>query len=210
MERFIPAKKLDPLYLADSLLTKKHKDDKYYEDVNESYKQLKDQLGKYYAIAKNSGWPMIQADKKSYKKGIADPVIQLIKKRLEITGDMTVKDTSAIYTDTLEAAVKVFQSRHGFKPDGIITQSLIKEMNVPVLVRVEELLMNMERMRWMPSRPDGNLILVNIPEFVLHVFEGRKKEFDMAVVVGKEGHNTMMFRGDLNQIVFSPYWNVPS
>jgi L,D-transpeptidase YcbB len=31
----------------------------------------------------------------------------------------------------------------------------------------------------------------------------------MNVVVGKEGHNTMMFNGDLNQIVFSPYWNVP-
>jgi len=27
--------------------------------------------------------------------------------------------------------------------------------------------------------------------------------------VGKEGHNTMMFNGDLNQVVFSPYWNVP-
>lgn len=36
-----------------------------------------------------------------------------------------------------------------------------------------------------------------------------KKVFDMDVVVGKEGHNTTMFTGDLNQIVFSPYWNVP-
>jgi murein L,D-transpeptidase YcbB/YkuD len=53
------------------------------------------------------------------------------------------------------------------------------------------------------------LILVNIPEFVLHVYEGNKKAFDMNVVVGKEGHNTMMFNGDLNQVVFSPYWNVP-
>jgi len=32
----------------------------------------------------------------------------------------------------------------------------------------------------------------------------------MNVVVGKEGHNTMMFTGDLNQVVFSPYWNIPS
>jgi L,D-transpeptidase YcbB len=29
------------------------------------------------------------------------------------------------------------------------------------------------------------------------------------VVVGKEGNTTMMFNGDLNQVVFSPYWNVP-
>ncbi len=209
MERFVPAKKLDPLYFADSLLSKKHKDDKYFEDVNESYKLLKDQLGKYFAIAKKGGWPTITADKKIYKKGDSGVAIQMIKKRLEITGDLTVKDSSAIFNDTLKDAVMNFQSRYGFKPDGIITSGLINEMNVPAIRRLEQLLMNMERMRWMPSLPDGNMILVNIPEFVLHVFEGKNKVFDMAVVVGKEGHNTMMFRGDLNQIVFSPYWNVP-
>ncbi|HYJ38345.1 MAG TPA: L,D-transpeptidase family protein [Chitinophagaceae bacterium] len=210
MERFIPAKKLDALYLADSLLTKKHKDDKYFEDVNESYRLLKEQLGKYYTIAKNGGWPSIVSDKKTYKKGESDPIIQIIKKRLEITGDLAVKDTSAVFNDTLENAIKNFQLRYGFKSDGKITAGLVKEMNVPAEERVKQILMNMERMRWMPSRPEGNMILVNIPEFVLHVFNGKQKEFDMAVVVGKEGHNTMMFRGDLNQVVFSPYWNVPS
>jgi murein L,D-transpeptidase YcbB/YkuD len=39
--------------------------------------------------------------------------------------------------------------------------------------------------------------------------EGKNKVFDMNVVVGKEGHSTTMFTGDLNQVVFSPYWNVP-
>ncbi|MDQ6814224.1 MAG: hypothetical protein M3040_10830, partial [Bacteroidota bacterium] len=38
MERFVPFKKADALYLADSLLTKKHKDNKYYADVNPAYK----------------------------------------------------------------------------------------------------------------------------------------------------------------------------
>jgi murein L,D-transpeptidase YcbB/YkuD len=64
-------------------------------------------------------------------------------------------------------------------------------------------------MRWMPIEPDGRLIIVNIPEFALHLYENKKKVWDMNVVVGKEGHNTTMFSGDLNQIVFSPYWNVP-
>jgi murein L,D-transpeptidase YcbB/YkuD len=67
----------------------------------------------------------------------------------------------------------------------------------------------MDRMRWMPHQPQGVLITVNIPEFVLHVTDGKNKVFDMPVVVGKEGHSTMMFNGDLNQVVFSPYWNVP-
>lgn len=44
---------------------------------------------------------------------------------------------------------------------------------------------------------------------MLHVYDGEKTEFDMVVVVGRVGNNTMMFNGDLNQVVFSPYWNVP-
>jgi L,D-transpeptidase YcbB len=65
-------------------------------------------------------------------------------------------------------------------------------------------------MRWMPQNPAGNLIIVNIPEFILHVYDGKKSVFDMVVVVGRVGNNTMMFNGDLSQIVFSPYWNVPA
>ncbi len=209
MERFIPAKKLDAVYLADSLLTKKHKDDKYYEDINESYRLLKQQLAKYYTITKNGGWPIISLDKKKYKPGDSSIAIQLMKKRLAISGDLAETDTTNIFTDTLMNGIKKFQSRHGFTADGKISPALVKEMNVTARQRLEQLLLNMERMRWMPTRPEGNMILVNIPEFMLHVYEGRNKAFDMVVVVGKEGHNTMMFRGDLNQVVFSPYWNVP-
>jgi murein L,D-transpeptidase YcbB/YkuD len=82
-------------------------------------------------------------------------------------------------------------------------------MNVPVVDRIKQLLVNMGRMQWIIQEPKGKMIVVNIPEFILHVKDGNQKVFDMNVVVGKEGHNTMMFTGNLNQVVFSPYWNVP-
>jgi murein L,D-transpeptidase YcbB/YkuD len=210
MEAFIPRKKQDVLALADSLINKKHKDEKYFEDVNPSYKALKEQLVNYYTIARQGGWPQINTSKKTLKKGISAPEIAVIKKRLQLTNDMPAIDSSQVFNDTLELAVKNFQTRHGNKPTGIITDSLIKEMNVPAIKRVEQILMNMDRMRWLANQPTGNMIIVNIPEFVLHVYEGTRKVFDIDVVVGKEGHNTMMFNGDLNQVVFSPYWNVPS
>jgi len=209
MERFVPRKKEDPVALGDSLVNKKHKDDKYFEDVNESYKALKDQLDKYLSIAKNGGWSQVNSIKKPLKKGTSSPEIAIIKKRLMITGDLATNDTSQVFNDTLVTAVKNFQARHGFSETGVINDSLIKEMNIPVTQRIEQLLMNMDRMRWLANEPTGNLIVVNIPEFVLHVYEGKQKAFDIDVVVGKEGHNTMMFNGDLNQVVFSPYWNVP-
>ena len=210
MERFIPRKKEDALQLADSLINKKHKDDKYFEDINASYKGLKEHLARYYEIAKKGGWPEVALPKKPFKKGTRAPAIALIKKRLQISGDLTGDDSTQIFNDSLEIGVKNFQSRHGYKPTGIISDSLVKAMNVPVSVRLQQILMNMERMRWLTAEPKGNLIVVNIPEFVMHVYEGKQKAFDIDVVVGKEGHNTMMFNGDLNQMVFCPYWNVPS
>jgi len=208
MERFIPYKKQDPLFIADSLLNKKHKDDKYFEDVNKPYKALKDQLSRYYTIAKSGGWPEITGVKKSLKLGATDVAIPVIKKRLQITGQMPGADTSRVFNDTLEAAVKTFQTQMGYKPDGVISPLLVKDMNVPATARLEQILLNMGRMRWMPTEPSGELIVVNIPEFKLHVYN-KNESWDMNVVVGKEGHNTMMFSGDLNQVVFSPYWNVP-
>src|SRR5215831_705500 len=165
MERFIPEKKQDPLKLADSIINKKHKDDKYFENVNPSYKALKEQLSKYYAIAKNGGWPEIHSIKKSLKKKMSSSQIPAIKKRLEITGDLSGNDSSKIFDDSLEAAIKNFQQRHGYNPTGVIHDSLIREMNVPVTKRIEQILMNMDRMRWMASDSGNNLIVVNIPEF---------------------------------------------
>jgi len=209
MERFVPRKREDAMYLADSLLNKKHNDDKYFENVHVRYGALKTEMGKYLEITKQGGWPTIE-ETKAIKKGSSSPAIAQIKRRLQITGDMPAGDTTQVYTDTLEMAVKNFQQRHGYKPDGTVSATLIKEMNVPAPKRLQQIVMNMERMRWMPNEPKSDkLILVNIPEFMLHMYEGNKRVWDMVVVVGKEGHNTVMFTGDLNQIVFSPYWNVP-
>ena len=210
MERFIPVKKENAIALADSLINKKHKDNKYYEDVNESYKLLKQQLVKYLAIAKNGGWPLVNVSAKQFKKGQASADVVSLKKRLFLSQDLASMDSTQLFNDALEGAIQKFQSRHGYTPTGILTDAQLKDMNVPVVDRIQQILINMGRMQWMINQPAGQLIVVNIPEFILHVKDGSNKVFDMDVVVGKEGHNTMIFTGKLDQIVFSPYWNVPS
>ncbi|MBW8686819.1 L,D-transpeptidase family protein [Chitinophaga rhizophila] len=176
-----------------------------------SYPTLKKALQQYVDIAKNGGWDTITVEKKKrYKKGDSTAVIAWVKKRLQATGEMADKDTSTLFNDALEAAVIRFEGTHGHTPKGVITDTLLREMNTPAIKLVQRILINLERMRWAPANPDGRLILVNIPEFALHVWNGSKREFDMPVVVGKEGKNTTMFSGKLDQIVFSPYWNLPN
>ena len=183
LERFIPLVKREALLFADSLLTKKHKDNKYYEDDNAAYKALKEKLQVYYVAQKNGGWQPIVTGKISLKSGASSPIILQIKKRLYATGNMPL-DSTNVYNTQLETAIVNYQTSLGLTADGVINDALIKEMNVPAVKRIEQILINMDRMRWMP-KPEGNLLLVNIPEFKLQVFEGNKKAFSMNVVVGK-------------------------
>lgn len=200
---FVPAQKQETMARAEAML----QDDR--KGTNAAYNSLKKELEKYVKIARNGGWPEIPSTKKKYKIGKADTVITIIKKRLHISGQFIDKDTSPVFTPELENAVKRTQSSYGFTPDGVINASLIQELNKPVSLRLQQLMINMERMRWQPEEPDGRMIVVNIPEFMLHVWRGKSKEFDMEVIVGKEGNSTIMFSGKLEQIIFNPYWNVP-
>lgn len=209
LERFIPYQKADPAELADSLLNKKHKDDKYFSDINESYKLLSEQLKKYIDIAKAGGWPSIIGDAKSFREGASSLKFTAIKKILFLTGDLPKQDTSVVFNENLRNGIKNFQKRFGYTPDGKVTKQLLDEINVPVMERIKQVLINMNRMRWLPQKPEGKLIVVNIPEFTLYVYEGKNEALSMPVVVGKEGHNTTIFSDRLTTIVFSPYWNVP-
>ncbi len=210
LETFVPIKKQPMLKLADSILSVKNKDNVKYAAINPLYHSLKSQLANYITIAKKGGWDTIPSTKSKFVLGKNFPELIKIKSRLRATGEFAINDTTAAYTPELEAAIKEFQSTHGITPDGKISSPLIRGMNVPVSERIAQILVNMERMRWMPTKKEGKLIMVNIPQFTLRVTDGNSLVKEMAVVVGKEGHTTTMFSDDLEQIVFSPYWNVPS
>ena len=205
---YIPAKKITIAAKAASVLAD-NSENRTYDALNESYSTLKIQLGKYYSIANKGGWQGIATNIKKLDSGSIDPAIVLVKKRLQLTGELSGDDTSSLYTHELKEAVKNYQLQHGFKVNGLVNAALVKDLNIPALVRVQQLLINMQRMRWMPTNPEGKLIIVNIPEFEVYVDSGKTNLFHMDVVVGAEGHNTTMFSGRINQVVFSPYWDVP-
>ena len=208
-ERFIPFKKVDAVDNADSLLNKKHSDDKYFSDINEPYKLLSEQLKKYLEIIKSNQWLEIPPFSKKIKLGDSSAGIRALKNDMFLTGDLTVKDSSTVYDAALTNAIKNFQQRNGFTPDGKISKDFLTRVSINPKERLQQILINMNRMRWLPVTPPGKLALVNIPEFVLHMYDGTKEDFSMPVVVGKEGHNTVLFSDRLTTIVFSPYWNVP-
>ena len=83
------------------------------------------------------------------------------------------------------------------------------ELNVPLKNRIRQILVNMERSRWLPVTLNGDYLAVNIPEFKLHVYHADSLLWSCNVVVGQTMHQTTLFYGEIKQVVFSPYWNVP-
>jgi L,D-transpeptidase YcbB len=206
LEHPVPVRKMDVMQWADSIL--KNGDIAQHQN-NKAYTALKQHLSAYHSIAQKGGWQPVSLGTKQLKKGAKSPAVVAIKKRLQLTGDYTVNDTTNVFSDSLEAAIRYYQERNGFQSTGVVTDSLVQVMNVPVERRLEQILINLNRMAWAPAPPGDNYLVVNVPDFMLHIYEAGKEIQKMEVIVGKEGTNTMMFKGDLNQIVFSPYWNIP-
>jgi L,D-transpeptidase YcbB len=209
LEWFIPRKKVDAVALLDSLIKNKGKNVQQYEPVNRQYNLLKNYLVKFYTIKQNGGWQPINREKKSFKLGDSSTTISLVKKRLSLEEDLAQNDTTPIFDTATQIAVKNFQHRYGLKEDGVVNVSVVNEMNTPVDTCIRKILINMERIRWVPPRPVTDFLLINIPEFRLHIYEKGNYQWSMNVVVGSTVHNTVIFNGSLKYIVFSPYWNVP-
>jgi len=206
-EWFIPRKKLNYDTLLKSLL---------HGEINEiekqmypEYLQLLEKLKAYSIIQKNSPWDRIPFEKKPLHLGDTSYTIALIRKRLYILGDIEKDNGSSLFDQLLSDGIKKFQARHGLTSDGIIGQNIKAEINIPIAERIKTIIINMERCKWLPNETDHDHIIVNIPEFTLEAFRKDSLIFQCNVVVGKETNKTMIFKGDMKYIVFSPYWNVP-
>lgn len=208
---FIPRKKLDLAPFLDSLLANKGKRVEQYEPVNRQYRLLRTHLLRYYGIRNANRWDSIPPAKKALRKGESTGVVPEVRKRLMLLGFEAGSEPDSLeaVTPALLEAVAQFEQQHGLASDNTLDREFFDAINVPITKRIQQILINMERIRWMPDQPDKDYLLVNIPEFRLHAYENGKLAFQMDVVVGSAAHHTVVFQNVVSQVVFSPYWNVP-
>jgi murein L,D-transpeptidase YcbB/YkuD len=139
---------------------------------DEFYNELKAVLAKYRGIKKEGGWQSIPAGP-TLKKGMEDDRVKLVRKRLLATGDLAAEasPTSKIFDDDLEQAVWHFQQRYGLEPDGIAGKNTLEAMNVPVEKRIDQIRVNLERVRWVLHEDLDTFVFVNIPGLECIMFE---------------------------------------
>ncbi len=207
---FIPRKKMDMPQLMDSLLRDTTASLISQGYTYRQYDLLKNYLKRYREIESKKDWPLIEAGRRSYRKGDSATVPALVRKKLYQLGDMADTAAGAKFDQSLEDGIKRYQHRLGMKEDGIISQAVINTLNQPLDQYIKQIIVNMERCRWVPVSLKGDYLIINIPAFTLFGYDNDSLAFTMKVVVGKAVHETVIFNGDLKYIVFSPYWTVPS
>jgi murein L,D-transpeptidase YcbB/YkuD len=74
---------------------------------------------------------------------------------------------------------------------------------------VAKLILNMERMRWLPRDLGRRHILVNEAASELQLVDGNSVTWSTKVIVGKPDTQTYVFSDQMETVVLNPYWNVP-
>jgi len=207
----------------------------YYEfaPLHPEYNQLKKALAAYRTQERAGGWPVLPGSLK-LRPGQSSPAVPALRQRLlggagspgggQPTAPTAMPvslrdsvsrrpaapaDVDQAYGPELVNAVKAFQDDAGLRIDGIVSGETLRQLNVPIGARIDQVILNMERWRWLPKRFEPSYLLVNIPEYTLHVIENDKEAFNMRVIVGKALNETPIFSDQMEYVVLAPYWNVP-
>lgn len=137
--------------------------------------------------------------------------LPLIKKRLLYWGDFTEKDTllTTLYDKQTQEAIKIFQARHGLKPDAVIGRSTIDALNFSRNQRIEQVIANLERWRWFANDFGSHYLLINIPDYSIVAVKNNDTLQSQRVVVGKESRKTPVLESKISNINLNPNWTVP-
>ncbi len=161
-------------------------------------------------VQEAEGWPMIPKGQLLRPGDISSRVIPL-SRRLCMEGYLPhgLYEEQKQFDRNLVDAVKAFQANHGLVIDGIVGPNTLKALNVPAGERRKQILINLERWRWLPRNLGEQHIRVNIAAFTLNAVNRGIERLAMRVIVGKNYQKTPLFSKKMAYVQFNPYWNVP-
>jgi murein L,D-transpeptidase YcbB/YkuD len=169
-------------------------------------------LAQYRSIQARGGWDPVPAGP-SLKPGMTDPRVPALRRHLAVTGDYAGDlDASATYDAALVAAVQVFQGRHQLTPDGTVGPGTLRELNVPVRARIDQIRVNLERARWVLgsiAATQSDQVIVDIAGFGVRYVRNSRVIWQSRAIVGQEARQTPTFRAQIDRVIFNPTWTVP-
>ncbi len=174
------------------------------------YPALRAVLARYREIEERGGWPTIPPGP-SLRPGMRDPRVVLLRRRLAIAGDWEgdAGTEPEAFDPALVEAVRRFQRRHLLVDDGVVGRRTLAALNVPVSHRIQQLRVNLERLRWLYHSLPEEFLGVDLAGFQLHLRKGQRSLWSSPIQVGKPYWQTPVFRDLVTYIDINPTWTVP-
>lgn len=114
-----------------------------------------------------------------------------------------------LYDDELAARVIAFQRDEYLKPDGVIGPQTLAAINRSPEKKRLQLIVNLERLRWMEKPSTERYVIVNIPSATLWAIEDKNIALQMPVIVGKPDRPTNSFITEIRGVRINPTWTIP-
>ncbi|MEO8667559.1 MAG: L,D-transpeptidase family protein [Bauldia sp.] len=166
-------------------------------------------IAQYSQIVAQGGWPVVPSDRK-LKLGIRSPAVSVLRQRLAISGDMARSNGySDIFDTYVDQGVRRFQKRHGIFGDGIVGDSTLAALNIPAVVRLNQLSNNMTRLKGLTAKLPNRFVMVNIPGAQVEAVENGSVVSRHTAVVGKVDRPSPTVNSRITDINFNPFWTVP-
>ncbi|MBI2718265.1 MAG: L,D-transpeptidase family protein [Rhizobiales bacterium] len=148
---------------------------------------------------------------KKVKLGQSDARIPEVRRRLAGLGaTVPAGPDPLVLDDGLSAALKDLQKKAGQRVTGLLDNGTVNRLNDATDGRkLNQLVINMERLRWLPKELGRRYVFVNQAAFEVRVMEGAKQVWTSRVIVGKPSTQTAVFNDEIETVVFNPSWGVP-
>jgi murein L,D-transpeptidase YcbB/YkuD len=182
------------------------------EPTDPDYRRLVDEKLRLESLVQTASWGPEVPDGPTLHPGETGPRISELRMRLARLGYIAPSGEAADprFDDTLTQAVERFQSDYGLAADGVVGSMTLSAINAPTATRLAQVVVNLERMRWMPHDLGERYLFVNIPDFTVRLIDGGETTWQSKVVVGK-AHvtETPEFSGVVSYMVVNPTWHIP-
>lgn len=171
---------------------------------------FQDHYKKYLQIAESGKWKPIPAGA-SFRKGNSGEEVSILAAKLAAMGDLPeAKANGDTFDDDFVAAIKNYQTRNGLAVTGVVDNPTLKRLNTPIEEEIGVLKLNMNRYRWLPDDFGERYVWVNIPEFMVYVYDGNERTTEIVSVVGEYKNMTpILVNKPMQNIILSPTWTIP-
>ncbi|PTV95353.1 murein L,D-transpeptidase YcbB/YkuD [Halanaerobium saccharolyticum] len=178
--------------------------------TSSNYTQLRDKLYLYRDSGKIKEWPQINTDETLALDAEGKAVAQLVE-NLSARAYLNLEslDNRESFSQQVKRSVVRFQLDNGLNADGIVGRKTRKALNIPLEQRIKQIIVNMERWRWLPENLGSRYIYVNIADYNLKLYENNQLKMEMKTIVGQEQRSTPVFSDEIDYLVLNPYWYVP-